>query len=637
MESNEQSRSGNSEAQGILTTPCVPELVRRRTAISAEALAVRAGSDSLTYQELDHRSNQLAHYLRSLGAIPGSVVAVCVERSVDFAVAALAILKAGAAYLPVDTKTPLERLERMLDTAQASLVLTNSGLTNSSALGSLARDTRRVVRLDCFAGEITRFPADAIPVVVTPEHLAYVIFTSGSTGTPKAVQVGHASLLNLIAWHNRTFEPCPRDRATQLASIGFDAAVWELWPYLVAGASVHLVDDETRTQPERLRDWLVRERITITFVPTPLAERMIKLTWPQETALRFLLTGADVLHGYPAPNLPFTVVNNYGPTECTVVATSGTIFAGKVAHRPPGKDRRPPIGKPIDNVELCILDGSMKPVPAGQMGEIFIGGACLAQGYLNDPASTAERFVRHPFSAVPGARLYRTGDLGSCAPDGSLEFHGRVDDQVKIRGYRIELNEVAGALLRHPGIRESAVVAGEYDQGEKRLVAYVVPLAAAPKVGELREYLANILPDYMIPAAFVTLEALPIGPNGKVDRSLLPAPSDENILRDETMVGPRTPTERRIAAIVGSLLGLDNVGMNDNFFFLGGNSLFATQVIARLRDAFNVEVSLLALFDHPTVAAAAVEVERLMVAKLDSMSEDEVQRLLASTAEAVDL
>jgi amino acid adenylation domain-containing protein len=607
-------------------TPCVPELVRRRTAVAPEALAVSAGSDRLTYGELDRRSNQLAYYLRTLGVNPGSVVALCLERSVDFPVGALAILKVGAAYLPLDTKAPSERLKLMLETAQVSVVLTNSAM-----LKSLAGNARRLVALDRFAAEISRCPAEPIPVLVSPEHPVYVIFTSGSTGTPKAVQVGHASLLNLIEWHNRTFQVTPEDRATQLASIGFDAAVWELWPHLVAGASVHVVDDETRAQPEELRDWLVRERITISFLPTLLAERMMQLPWPTETALRILLTGADTLHQYPSPSLPFTLVNNYGPTECTVVATSGTIFAAKAA------DRRPSIGKPIDNVEVYILDGNMKRMPAGQIGEIFVGGACLALGYLNDLALTAERFVRDPFSSVAGARLYRTGDLGCYAADGSIEFHGRVDDQVKIRGYRIELNEVTSALLRHPGVRESTVVASEHDHGEKRLVAYLVPLAACPNVSELRDFLGQTLPDYMIPAAFVTLGALPIGSNGKVDRALLPAPSDENVLRDEALVSPRTPTEQRIAAIVGSLLNLDNVGVNDNFFFLGGNSLFGTQVIARLRDAFNVEVSLLALFDHPTVAACANEVERLMVEKLDTMSEDEAQRLLASSAEQLDL
>jgi len=604
-------------------TPCVPELLQRRSAFSPEALAVSAGSNHLTYGELDRRSNQLAHHLQNLGVVPGRVVAVCMMRSVEFPIAALAILKAGAAYLPLDTKTPVERLKRMLDTAQVSVVLTDSSMS-----GSLA-GAQKLVALDESAAELNRCPTDAIPLQVTPEHLAYVIFTSGSTGKPKAVKVGHSSLLNLIEWHNRAFEVSPADRATQLASIGFDAAVWELWPYLVAGASVHVVDDETRTQPDKLRDWLVREKITISFVPTPLAERTIKLPWPPETSLRFLLTGADVLHQPPPPRLPFALVNNYGPTECTVVATSATIAAERDSHR------RPPIGKPIANVEVHILDENMKPVAHGQTGEIFIGGACLALGYLSDPASTEERFVRNPFS--PGARLYRTGDLGCYGPHGAIEFHGRVDDQVKIRGYRIELNEVTSALLQHQGVRETTVVASDDNHGEKRLVAYVVPHAAPPSIGELRDFLGNVLPDYMVPAAFVTLKALPIGPNGKVDRSQLPTPDDKNILREETSTSPRTPTEQRIAAIVGSLLGLDNIGVDDNFFFLGGNSLFGTQVIARLRDAFNVDVSLLALFDHPTVAAAAAEVERLMVAKLDTMSEDEVQRLLASNAEQVDL
>lgn len=626
MESSAPTESGIRGDRVKRMTHSLPELVRHRAAISPHASAVCAGSDHLTYGELDRRSNQLAHYLLNLGVVPGSAVAACLERSVDFPVAALAILKAGAAYLPLDTKTPVERLKLMLETAHVSVVLTNSAMLDSSA-----GDARRLVALDRFAAEISRCPAEAIPVVVTPQHPAYVIFTSGSTGTPKAVQVGHGGLLNLIEWHNRAFQVSSDDRATQLASIGFDAAVWELWPHLVAGASVHVVDDETRAQPEKLRDWLVHERITISFVPTPLAERMMQLPWPAETALRILLTGADTLHQYPSPTLPFTLVNNYGPTECTVVATSGTIFANKAS------GQRPTIGKPIDNVEVYILDGNRKRMPVGEIGEIFIGGACLALGYLNEPALTAERFVPNPFGTTAGARLYRTGDLGCYAPDGSIEFHGRVDDQVKIRGYRIELNEVASALLKHPGVRGTAVVASEEELGEKRLVAYLVRQTELPTLSELRDFLGQTLPDYMIPAAFVTLEALPIGPNGKVDRAMLPPPNDENMLRDEASVGPRTPTEQRIAAIVGSLLGVNNVGVEDNFFFLGGNSLFGTQVIARLRDAFNVEVSLLALFDHPTVAECAGEVERLMVEKLDTMSEDEVKRLLASSPEQLDV
>jgi amino acid adenylation domain-containing protein len=623
---SEPTESGELYVLKNSTGACVPQLVEQRAAISPEALALSCGPQRITYAELDRRSNQLAHYLRGLGVLPGSIVGVCLERSVDFPVAALAVWKAGCSYVPLEAKAPVERLRFMLENAQVSVVLTNSGL-----LESLTGGTRQLVALDRFAGEISRCPSETLPPLATLKDPAYVIFTSGSTGAPKAVQVGHGSLLNLVEWHNRAFEVTPEDRATQVASIGFDAAVWELWPYLVAGASVHTVEDETRMQAEKLRDWVVREKITISFVPTPIAEQMVKLKWPTGTRLRFLLTGADVLHQHPPANLPFTLVNNYGPTECTVVATSIRLDANKAT------GGRPPIGEPIDNVQVYILDGEMRQVAPGQIGEIFIGGKCLALGYLHDPAMTAERFVRNPFSVGNGARLYRTGDLGRFAEDGSIEFDGRVDDQVKIRGYRIELNEVVSAILRHPEIRESTVVAGDDHDGVLRLVAYIVPRDARPTGGELRNFLGNILPDYMIPAAFVVLERLPIGSSGKVDRALLPAVCDENMLRDDTQVGPRTPTEQRIAGIVGSLLGLESVGVNDNFFFLGGNSLFGTQVIARVREAFHVEVSLLALFDHPTVAATAAEVERLMVAKLDSMSEEEVQRLLDSNPEPVDL
>jgi len=615
-----------AHGSGKTSTLCVPDLVQRQAGLTPDALALSAASSRLTYQELDHRSNRLAHYLRSLGVNPGSVVGLCLPGSIDFPVAALAILKAGGAYLPLETKTPSARLQMMLKSAQVAVVV-----THSSVLESLAQGSHKLVALDRSATEIGRCSSEALPACVTPQQLAYVIYTSGSTGTPKAVAVGHDSLLNLCQWHNRAFAVSPLDRASQLASIGFDAAVWEVWPYLVAGASVHLVDDATRTQPEPLRDWLVRERITISFAPTPLAEQMLKLAWPKETALRFLLTGADTLHHYPPANLPFTLINNYGPTECTVVATSAAVLPQKSG------DRVPPIGRPIDNVEIYILDNQRKQVANGAIGEIYVGGAGLARGYLNDSALTAERFVPNPFSAIEGAMLYRTGDLGCLLGDGQIAFHGRGDDQVKIRGFRIELNEVVSALNQHPAVRESVVLSSENGTGEKRLVAYVVPRTALPSVTELRDFLTQQLPDYMLPATFVRLDALPVAASGKVNRSALPAPSEENILREEAFLNPRTPTEQRVAAIVASLLGLPQVGLNDNFFYLGGNSLFGTQVIARLRDAFHVELPLLTLFDHPTVVDLAAAVERLMVANLDAMSEEEAQRLLALNSQPADL
>src|SRR5271156_107789 len=356
------------------STLCVPDLVQRQAAIAPDALAVAAGSQRLSYQHLEQRSNQLAHYLRGVGVKPGSVVGLCLPASTDFPLSALAIFKAGGAYLPLETKTPSARLQMMLASAQVAVVV-----THSSVMGSLSGNDRKLVALDHCAAEIGRCSSEPLPACVTLEQLAYVIYTSGSTGTPKAVAIGHDSLLNLVAWHNRTFGVTSEDRATQLAPIGFDAGVWDLWPYLVAGASVHLVDDETRTQPEKLRDWLVRERITISFAPTPLAERMLNLAWPEETALRFLLTGADTLHHHPPANLPFALVNNYGPTECTVVATSATILPQKSG------DRLPTIGRAIDSTEIHILDKKMKRIPTGTVGDIYIGGAGLARGYLNDP------------------------------------------------------------------------------------------------------------------------------------------------------------------------------------------------------------------------------------------------------------
>jgi amino acid adenylation domain-containing protein len=616
MESRKRADSLGSDVFETKPFISVPMLVERQAAITPGALAVCSGSQSLTYGELENRSTQMAQHLRNAGAAPGSVVGLCAERSIDFPVAALAIMKAGCAYLPLESRTPQKRLQMTLKAAQVSIVLTDSNL-----LEMLSGNGRKLLTLDRRPAEIS---GDLQTTEISPEHLAYVIYTSGSTGLPKAVAIGHDSLLNLCQWHNRSFGITPTDRASQVASIGFDAAVWEIWPYLVAGASVHLVNDEIRTQPQQLRDWMVRERITIGFAPTPIAERMLKLAWPKETSLRFLLTGADTLHQYPSPDLPFTLVNNYGPTECAVVATSGMVYPNRSA------SDLPAIGRPIGNAEIYILNSAMQRVTAGELGEIYIGGAGLAKGYLNDPAMTAERFVKHPFSADEDARLYRTGDMGRWLPDGQIAFHGRMDDQVKIRGYRIELNEISCAVNRHPAVRESVIVAIENGTaGEKELVAFVVLAGACPAVAELRDFLSKELPDHMLPAKFVRLDYLPLGPSGKVDRSALPTPNDLNILRDPSSWNVSTATEQRVARIVASLLGLEKVGVDENFFYLGGNSLFGTQLIARLREAFGVDVPLLKLFDHPTVADLAAEVERLMVTTLEAMTEEEAERLLA--------
>jgi len=390
--------------------------------------------------------------------------------------------------------------------------------------------------------------------------------------------------------------------------------VWELWAYLTSGASLHLPDDATRSDASAMRDWMVTRRITISFVATAIAERMLQLTWPAETKLRFLLTGADTLKAYPPANLPFALVNNYGPTECTVVSTSGIIPAANSTNHGDSHPA-PSIGKPIDGVEIYILDEQKRKVHEGAAGEIYVGGAGLARGYSNRPELTAERFVANPFR--PGTRMYRTGDRGRWLPNGEIAFLGRVDEQVKVRGYRVEPNEVAVLLGKHPSVETSVVVAREDAPGETQLTAYLVlALGAGVTAAALRDFLRQRLPDYMIPASFVTVGRIPLTEQGKVNRAVLAGLSG-NRLSDEPYVAPRTLVEEELSGIVAPLLKLDRVGVNDNFFLLGGHSLLGTQLIARVSETFGVDLTLLKLFDHPTVAEMAAEIETLILAKVE--------------------
>ena len=388
---------------------------------------------------------------------------------------------------------------------------------------------------------------------------------------------------------------------------------------------MHLPDESIRTVPERLRDWLVAQGITISFAPTPLCERLIMLPWPSNTALRTLLTGGDTLHRFPPAHLPFTLVNNYGPTECTVVATSGLVGAKEE------QAGLPTIGRPIANTRIHILDGDLKPVSQGDPGEIFISGAGLALGYLHHPELTTEKFLANPFDAAPASRLYRTGDLARLLENGEIAFIGRVDDQLKIRGFRIEPDEIAAHINEHPSVQQSVVVARALGEGEKGLVAYII-LAPGDDTSEseLKSFLHSRLPNYMVPATFVRLDSLPLMPSGKVDRTALPAPVADNMLRDGDFVAPRTLIEERVAEILAPLLGLEKVSVEGNFFILGGHSLLGTQLIARIRDAFGVNLSLRSIFDAPTVADLAAHVEKNLVAQLEAMSEEEAESALSS-------
>jgi amino acid adenylation domain-containing protein len=620
-------RRGAPRDGSQLTYPrdaCVPQLVSARAAAVPNAIAVTHGKLSLTYKELDVRANQLAHFLRSLGVGPDGIVGLYLNRSLAMVVGALAILKAGGAYLPLDPTYPPARLAFIMDDARAPILLTGKCMVDE-----LSVRTQKVVTVDPEGRLAVPGTSEPILAQAKAENLAYVIYTSGSTGQPKGVEITHSSLLNLVFWHQRAFRVNPGDRASQLSALSFDAAIWELWPYLTAGASVHLPDDLALNEPEAVRDWLVSQRITIGFLPTPLAEHVIRLDWPAETTLRVLLTGADTLHYYPSGKLRFQLVNNYGPTECTVVATSGTVLPDE------HPDRLPTIGRPIANTEIYILNERMLQVPMGEPGEIYIGGAGLARGYRNRPDLTSERFVPNPFSSESDARLYQTGDLARCLPDGQIAFLGRVDQQIKIRGFRVEPAEIVTVLDQHPAVKASIVLAREVEQGDHRLIAYFVPAARVqPAHTELRNFIAARLPDYMVPAKFVKLDSLPLNPSGKVDRAALPEPNAGNTLRDGTFAEPRTLIEERVAEILAPLLDLERVSVEDNFFLLGGHSLLGTQLITRLRDAFGVELSLRSLFDAPTVAELSARVEVLLLARLEAMSEGEAERLLLAPSPA---
>ncbi|MBD1895823.1 non-ribosomal peptide synthetase [Coleofasciculus sp. FACHB-129] len=465
-------------------TLCVHQLFEAQVEQNKKAIALVFEDKELTYQELNIRSNKLARYLQRLGVGAEILVGLCVERSLEMIIGMLAILKAGGAYLPLDPSYPTERLSFMLKDAQVPVLL-----TREQYIKRLNNQNSKIICLDKDWENISQESEDNPSSSVTAENLAYVIYTSGTTGKPKGVQIKHSGLLNLVFWHQQAFAVSPLDRVTQVAGCAFDACTWEILPYLSAGSSIYLIDDEIRRSPEKLRDFLVSKSITISFLPTPLAEKALLLDWSKDIALRVLLTGGDKLHQYPLAEYPFQVVNNYGPTENTVVTTSGIVAVreqensfnralkgeqeGITDVAVLGNAIAPAIGRPIANTQVYVLDSHLQPVPIGVAGELYIGGAGLARGYLNRPDLTAEKFISNPFSNQPEARLYKTGDLVRYQPDGNIEFLGRLDEQVKIRGYRIELGEIEAILSQHPAVLQTVVMTREDAAGENRLVAYV--------------------------------------------------------------------------------------------------------------------------------------------------------------------
>jgi amino acid adenylation domain-containing protein/non-ribosomal peptide synthase protein (TIGR01720 family) len=568
---------------------CVHELFADQAARTPDAGAVTSGGERLTYAELDARANRLAHLLIARGIGVDDLVGVCLERGLDLVIAQLAVLKAGGAYVPLDPAYPADRLAFMLEDAAEPLVLTLGRLRDR-----LPCKESQVVRVD--VEDLTGYPATAPAANARPGNLAYAMYTSGSTGRPKGVLVEHRSVVRLVCGTDY-IELDKTDVVAQFASVSFDAATFEIWGALLNGATLALAAPDVPSV-EDLGVFLADAGVTVLWLTAGMFHEVVDSGVEYLGGLRWLLAGGDVLSPAHCARVLEThpgirLVNGYGPTEGTTFTTCHRITApvtGPV-----------PIGRPIANTRVYVLDHDLNPVPVGVPGELFIGGAGLARGYLCRPGLTAERFVASPW----GERLYRTGDLVRRRSDGTLDFLGRRDEQVKIRGFRVELGEIEAALHAHPDIADAVVVALTGDAGHKRLVAYVVPAGVVPDAKELREFLGTRLPDYLIPSGFVTLDRLPLNPNGKVDRGALPDP--EPATSAEIYVAPRNDVEETLAQVWSDVLAVERVGVHDNFFDLGGDSILSLQVVARARRA-GLRLTSKALFLRQTIARLANDV-----------------------------
>ncbi|MBF2063675.1 MAG: amino acid adenylation domain-containing protein [Calothrix sp. C42_A2020_038] len=597
----------------------IHQLFEEQVKRTPQNIALQFGCETLTYEQLNNRANQLANYLIALGVKPNVLVGFCVERSLEMVVGLLAILKAGGAYVPLDPSYPQERLAYMLSNSQASVLL-----TQQKFIDYLPKH-ERVVCLDKDVN-YTNVTSN-ISTDVKPENLAYVIYTSGSTGKPKGVAMTNRSLVNLLMWQIDNGIANQNTKTLQFSPISFDVSFQEIFSTLCDGGTLVLIYDDVRRDAIALLKLLTQQEIERLFLPfvalQQLAEVAVKCNY-LPVSLREIITAGEQLQMTTAltnllmklPNC--RLQNQYGPSESHVVTafsldTSAQNFA-----------TLPPIGRPIANTQIYILDSYYQPVPVGVPGELYIGGVGLAREYLHRSDLTAQKFIPNPL--IPplllvesveelswSPRLYKTGDLARYLPDGNIEFLGRIDNQVKIRGFRIELGEIETALTAHPQVSEAVVIVREDEPGKKRLVAYVVEtldIKSLQTQNTLREFLKQKLPEYMIPGAFVILDALPLTPSGKINRRALPAPSISH--DSENFVLPHTPTEKMVAQIWQEVLGLEQVSIHDNFFECGGHSLLATQIISRLRQTWKIELPLRRLFEEPTVAQLAASIDFLV-------------------------
>ncbi|GDZ93325.1 McnC protein [Planktothrix agardhii CCAP 1459/11A] len=575
---------------------CIHQLFEEQAERTPDAIALVFENQQLTYTELNGRANQLAHYLQKLGVKADTLVGICVERSLEMMVGLLGILKAGGAYLPLDPEYPQERLSFMLEDSQVEVLLTQNKLVKL-----LAQNQEYIVCLDGDWQNISQANENNLNITITPNNLAYVIYTSGSTGQPKGVYCNHLGVVNIYTDFQTKKPLSVGDRCSLWTSLNFDVSVYEVFSALLSGATLHITPEFIRSDAFKFINWLYSEQISSAYIPpfmlnnfSDCLEKVVN-----HISLRRLLVGVEPINekllisiSQRIPGLQ--IINGYGPTETTICSTLYSIKTERISNG------NTPIGKPLHNTKIYLLDNQMQPVPIGVQGELHIGGAGLARGYLNRPQLNAEKFIPNPFDKAKGSKLYKTGDLARYLPDGNIEYLGRIDNQVKIRGFRIELGEIEAVIGQNEDVQSACVIAREDNPGDKRLVAYLVPQPEIIlTIDEIRQFLKAKLPDYMVPNAFVILEALPLTPNGKIDRRALPAP---DLQSKGEYIAPRNPIEEKIAQIWAEVLKLERVSIEDNFFELGGHSLLATQVISRCQQAFEIALPLRYLFESPTIA-----------------------------------
>jgi amino acid adenylation domain-containing protein len=584
----------------------------------------------LTYRELNERANQLAHHLGKHGVGPEVLVGICVERSLEMVVGLLGILKAGGAYVPLDPSYPKERLSFMIDDAAAPVLLTQERLVEG-----LPESEAEVVRLDADWPLIAQEAKDDFDGGVTADNLAYVIYTSGSTGQPKGVMIEHRTFYGFVVAAAESRGITESDRVLQFSSLSFDNSIGQIFPPLVRGGTLVLRTERMVDSIQRFVRECRDQQISVLSLPTAFWHELVAafdgegLALPPAVRLT-IIAGEKALarrvtqwHEHVArTGHRVRLINVYGPTEATAATTQGELHPG--AGRGDATQGGASIGRPLGRARIYILDGSMNLVPIGVAGELHVGGPVLARGYLNRPELTSEQFIADPFSDTPEARLYKTGDVARWRTDGNIEFLGRVDEQVKIRSFRVEPGEIESILSSHPAVRGSVVVLREDGPDQKHLVAYIVPRDTDPAIDELRGYLKGRLPEYMVPSAFVTLEALPLTPNGKVNRKALPAPDPSGFRAENAYAEPRTPVEGQLVEIWEEVLGLERVGVHDDFFELGGHSLLAARVVTRLNRHFRVELPLRTLFEEPTIEGLA-----LAVTQMQAEAEIDIEQMLA--------